>query len=642
VSTLELVDTQDARFAAHATGSLHVFNMASVLASADVHVALRLGRLAQEQDESALLAAALAVRAPRLGSVCVDLASIGATAGVDLDAPFDLQQLPWPEPQTWIEALTASPLVAVGEEGGHDRALRLVGSTLYLDRYWRDERFVAADLLSRNEPAVEVDSALLADGLARLFAGEDPDLQRLAAATCVLRRLAVVGGGPGTGKTTTITRIVVLLDEQAAVSGAPPPYVALAAPTGKAAARLEEAVREEAQALEVSGSVRQRLLETRASTLHRLLGSRPRSGNRFRHDRRNQLPHDVVVVDETSMVSLSLMARLLEAVRPDARLILVGDPKQLASVEAGAVLGDLVGPASDELLMGRHARSRLAKVARQRVPGRDPPGGATIGDCIVVLRRVHRFAGAIAELAEAVRAGDAEASLAVLRAGHDDVRWLEIDVAARDARGALAPVRTTAVAAGRQMLEAARAGDALAAMAALGSFRLLCAHRRGPYGVATWNAVVEGWLADELDRFAEDPWYVGRPLLVTQNDYSLRLYNGDTGVVVAREDGRKVAVFERQGRLVEVSPTRLEAVDTVHALTIHKSQGSQVEIVAVLLPDPSSRILTRELFYTAVTRARNSIMVCGTEDTIRAALERPVAHASGLRNRLWSKGDLRP
>jgi exodeoxyribonuclease V alpha subunit len=342
------------------------------------------------------------------------------------------------------------------------------------------------------------------------------------------------------------------------------------------------------------------------------------------------------------MVSLSLMARLLEAVRPDARLILVGDPKQLTSVEAGAVLGDLVGPASDELLMDKHARTRLALAAGQIVPGREPPGGATIGDGTVVLRRVHRFAGAIADLAEAVRGGDADASLAVLRAGHDDVRWIEIDVAEPGARGALGPVRETAVAAGRRMLEAARAGDAVTAMAALGSFRLLCAHRRGPYGVATWNTVVEGWFADELDRFAEDVWYVGRPLLVTRNDYGLRLYNGDTGVIVAGEDGRKVAVFERQGRLVEVSPMRLEAVDTVHALTIHKSQGSQVDTVAVLLPDPTSRILTRELLYTAVTRARNSTMVCGTEDAIRAALDRPIAHASGLRNRLWSDGPPSP
>jgi exodeoxyribonuclease V alpha subunit len=188
-------------------------------------------------------------------------------------------------------------------------------------------------------------------------------------------------------------------------------------------------------------------------------------------------------------------------------------------------------------------------------------------------------------------------------------------------------------------VDSARAGDAEAALAALGSFRLLCAHRRGPYGVVTWNAVVEGWLANELDRFAEDAWYVGRPLLVTENDYGLRLFNGDTGVIVAREEARKSAVFERQGGIVEISPSRLEAVDTVHALTIHKSQGWQVDAVAALLPDPSSRILTRELLYTAVTRARKSMIVCGTEAAIRAALERPVSHASGLAARLWRSGN---
>jgi exodeoxyribonuclease V alpha subunit len=455
-----------------------------------------------------------------------------------------------------------------------------------------------------------------------------------------LRRLAVVGGGPGTGKTTTVTRILALLDAQAQASAAPTPLVGLAAPTGKAAARLEEAVHEEATALELSEEEeRARLLATSASTIHRLLGWRPGISNRFRHDRRNQLPHDVVVVDETSMVSLSLMARLLEAVRPDARLILVGDPKQLASVEAGAVLGDLVGPAADELRMRKPARSRLAEAARQRVPASDPPAGVTIGDGIVVLRRVHRFAGAIADLAEAVRIGDAEATFEVLRAGHEDVRWLDVDIGNSELGDALSPVREAAVASGRAVVESARAGNAEEALAALGSFRLLCAHRRGPYGVVTWNAVVEGWLANELDRFAEDAWYVGRPLLVTQNDYGLRVFNGDTGVIVAREGVRKSAVFERQGGIVEVSPSRLEAVDTVHALTIHKSQGSQVDAVAALLPDPSSRILTRELLYTAVTRARKSMIVCGKEAAIRAALERPVSHASGLADRLWRRGD---
>ncbi len=635
MSSLDIIDLHDARYVRSAAGKLRAFNEAGVLAAADVHVALRFAQLVEDEDEDTLLAAGLAVRAPRLGSVCVDLASIGATAVTDHDVPVDLQALPWPDPEEWVAALASSPLVAVGEEGGEDRPLRLVGTTLYLDRYWRDERLVAADLLSRNEPAVDVDTGVLTAGLARLFDGPEPDLQRLAAATCVLRRLAVVGGGPGTGKTTTITRILVLLDEQADAAGMPPPRIALAAPTGKAAARLEETLHEEASTLDLSERARARLNETSASTLHRLLGSRAGSPNRFRHGRGNQLPHDVVVVDETSMVSLSLMARLLDAIRRDARLVLVGDPKQLASVEAGAVLGDVVGPAAETLLMRKPARSALAEVAQQAVPAGNPPAGVAIGDAIVVLRRVHRFAGAIAELAEAVRAGDADTTLAVLRAGYDDVRWIDIDIAAPDRREALLPVRESAVAAGWSVLEAARAGDASAAIAALGSFRLLCAHRRGPYGVATWNAVVESWLAHELDHFADDPWYLGRPLLVTENDYSLKLYNGDMGVIVARDTGHRRAIFERQGGLLEISPTRLGAVDTVHALTIHKSQGSQVDTIAVLLPDPDSPILTRELMYTAVTRAREAMILCGTEAAIRAALGRPVAHASGLARRLW-------
>ena len=366
MSALESLDLHDARYVGSAAGALRAFNEAGVLAAADVHVALRLARFFGEDDDDTLLAAALAVRAPRLSSVCVDLTTVADTAAGDLEATVDLAALPWPEPEQWLEGLTSSPLVAVGEEGGEERPLRLVGATLYLDRYWQDERSVAADLLARSEAADDVDDVVLADGLARLFDDEEPDLQRLAAATCVLRRLAVVGGGPGTGKTTTVTRILVLLDEQAAAGGRPAPIVALAAPTGKAAARLAEAVHGEASDLGLDQSELTRLLDTSAFTIHRLLGSRPGSDTRFRHDARNQLPHDVVIVDESSMVSLSLMARLLEAVRSDARLIFVGDPKQLASVEAGAVLGDLVGPAADGLLMHEEAQSRLADVAGRR------------------------------------------------------------------------------------------------------------------------------------------------------------------------------------------------------------------------------------------------------------------------------------
>jgi exodeoxyribonuclease V alpha subunit len=651
-------DPCDIRLALQASGLLAAFNAAGVLSAADVHVARRLGRFGQEPDDVVLLAAALAVRGPRLGHVHVDLGAVRHTATVDVDVPVDLRALPWPEPEAWVAAVAASPLVVAGEDGPGDRPLRLVGSWLYLDRYWREERQVAADLAVRAEHTVDgVDLGVLRAGLERLFpataadaaggggtgeaaaadGGDGPDRQRLVAAAAVLRPLAVVAGGPGTGKTTTVARILALLDEQAETAGAPPPLVALTAPTGKAAARLEEAVHEEAARLDVDDDRRRRLLATHASTLHRLLGWQPGNRSRFRHHRGNRLPHDVVVVDETSMVSLSQMAKLVEAVRDDARLVLVGDPQQLASVEAGAVLGDIVGPAADRLLIRAPARADLAAATGAAVDAEDPPAGTAIGDGIVVLRRVHRFGGGIAVVADAVRRGDPDATLAALSAGHDDVAWIPVDLADPSAAGpSLAAVREAAVAAGAAIAEAAGAGDARAALEALGGFRLLCAHRRGPYGVATWSARVEAWLRSAVPGFAASgAWYVGRPLLVTENDYTLGLYNGDTGVVVAAGAERLAAVFERRGQILEFSPARLSAVETVHVMTVHKSQGSQFDTVAALLPDPDSPILTRELLYTAVTRARRRLLLAGSDAAVRAAVTRPVARSSGLSRWLW-------
>ncbi len=630
-------DPFDVRRVRHAPGLLREFNDAGVLSAADVHVALRLADLGGEADETVALAAGLAVRGPRLGHVHVDLATIRDTATVDADEPVDLSTLPWPSAGAWIERVSASKLVTSGEENvGSSRPFRLVGTWLYLDRYWREERQVAADLraLSGRQPeGVRVD--VLAEGLERLFPGQTDSRQCLATASAVLRRLAVVAGGPGTGKTTTVARIVALLAEQTAAAGAPAPLVALAAPTGKAAARLVEAVHEEAIELAVSEPVRAQLLALQASTLHRLLGWRPESHSRFRHHRGQRLPHDVVIVDETSMVSLSLMAKLIEAIRPDARLILVGDPGQLASIEAGAVLGDIVGPATDQLSIGARARSLLTQATGHEVSGADPPPDASVADGIVVLDRIHRFGGGIAQLAEAIRRGDADTVLEVLADAPEGVTWIPVDVADPTAQNALMPVRDRAVAAASAVTRAARAGAARDAIEALSAFRILCAHRRGPQGVATWTARIEGWLASEPGM--DGRWYAGRPLLVTENDYELRLFNGDTGVVVQTTPDRLSATFERRGEILEFSPTRLSAVDTVYAMTIHKSQGSQFDTAAVLLPAPTSHILTRELLYTAATRARRLLILAGTEESIRAAVARPIARASGLQGRLWGR-----
>ncbi len=424
MTTLASVDAFDAGLVLGASGPLLEFNRAGILSPSDVHVALRLARLGDTADDTVCLGAAFAARAPRLGHVCVDLATIRQTASSDVDTPADLTVLPWPDPATWVARLAESALA------GDGRPLHLADTTLYLDRLWRDERQVARDLAARASAPIDIARAPLAAAMARLFehSDDDPDLQRLAAAAALVRRVSVVAGGPGTGKTRTVARVLALLDELAQADAARPPRIALAAPTGKAAARLEEAVRAGADTMPVEDAVRGRLRALRASTIHRLLGFNPGNRSRFRHNRDNRLPFDVVVVDETSMVSLSLMARLVEAVRPEARLILVGDPDQLASVEAGAVLGDIVGPASLGICMDDAARTRLAELTGQDVPA-GPGPRAPIGDGIVVLKTVHRYGGAIAELADAIHAGDAERAVAVLERDGTNVEWIASDVA---------------------------------------------------------------------------------------------------------------------------------------------------------------------------------------------------------------------
>lgn len=627
-----LLGPLDARRARRAPAATVPYNDAAVLTSPDIHVAATLAELSGGATPEAVLGAAFAVRAVRLGHVCVDLETVALTATSDVDPGADLSGLPWPPAGEWAQAVAASALAAVGDDDPAVRPLRLVGTRLYLDRYWRQERQVAADLAARaGRPLDDVDGEVARAGLDRLFPSTERgalDLQRLAAAAAVSGRLSVVAGGPGTGKTTTVARILALIEEQAAATGTRPPRLALAAPTGKAAARLAEAVHAEAAGLDVAPAIRDRLVAIEASTLHRLLGWRPDSASRFRHDRTNRLPHDAVVVDETSMLSLSMMAKLVDAVRPDARLVLVGDPQQLASVEAGAVLGDLVGPAAERMRMAPAARERLGSLTGGPVPADEEAPGRTIGDGIVVLRRVHRFGGGIAALAAAMASGDADGSLALLRAGGSDLRWFD----GTD----LAGVRADVVSAGSTLVDAAAAGRRQEAIDALGSLRVLCAHRQGPAGVAAWNDRIERWLAAAVPGYGTGgPWYLGRPLLVTDNDYELRLYNGDSGVVAAADDGSAVAVFDGSSGLREIAPSRLGPVQTLHAMTVHKAQGSQFDEVVVVLPDTDGPILTRELLYTAVTRARRRVTLIGTDDVVRAAVSRPIARASGLRLRLW-------
>ncbi len=581
--------------AVSASGLLRRFNEHGLLAWADVHPAQHLCHLYGESDERVALAAALAVRALRAGSLCVDLARVPEVAGqwetteeADGEAQPVVPPEDWPEPDGWLAAVAASPAVTVDDRppDGAPRPLRLVDGLLYLERYWRDQetvRRLILDRLAPGSPGHETGQA-------------DTNAQDAAVASALSAPLTVIAGGPGTGKTHVIARIVRALAETPS-----PVLVGLAAPTGKAAARMTESLRREGWA---SGAT-----APAASTLHRLLGWRPGSRTRFRHDETNPLPHDVVIVDELSMVSMTLMARLLCALKPTARLVLVGDPDQLASVEAGAVLADLT--ASEALR-----------------------------PAVVRLTHNFRFAGAIAELAQAIRDGDADAALEVLRRPRGDDGVTPVRLASpQDSREEL---RRRCVTAGRRLFEAASARDVGAALAALDDHRLLCAHRRGAYGVQHWSRTVTGWLADDVPGFtAKGEFYVGRPVLMTRNAADLGLFNGDTGVVLAGTD-RLEAVFATGEGPRRFSPYLVDGLTGVHAMTIHKSQGSQFRRVSVVLPPLGSPLLTRELLYTAVTRASDDVLLVGEEDAVRAAIGHPTARTSGLRTRLGARtGDPR-
>ena len=631
----------DARIALRANPFLATFNTAGVLSSADVHVAQRLGHLGGEGDERVLLAVALAVRAVRAGSVCVTLDDVADLAAPEADDGAPTPDLPWPDVAEWEAACRASPLVdptpPPTPHPSRDHALlprakrpvvrplRWVGGRLYLDRYWRHEELIRTELGARLGAApFAVGAATLTAALARADKPPSTPAQLLAAAVAAVSRVTVLTGGPGTGKTTTVARILAVL---ASLQPGPAPRIALAAPTGKAATRLQEAVREQVEKMPEQDKARLGTLS--ASTVHRVLGWQPGSSTRFRHNRSNRLPHDIVVVDETSMMSLTLMSRLLEALRPDARLVLVGDPDQLASVEAGAVLGDLVarpvvGPAVEQAV-------------RRLVPDLAPAGtaGEALGNGVVRLERVHRYGLVIGRLAEAIRAGDGDTAIQILRSRQPEVEFHE---APDGGAPPVEDVRRDAVEAGTRLVKAARDGDVDAALAVLERHRLLVAHRRGPAGVRHWSALVEVWLAEAgYGPDGEHEWYAGRPLLVTANDRDTGLSNGDTGVVVADGRGGLVAVFGTPQSPVRVPPHRLSSVQTVHAMTVHRGQGSQFTHVSLVLPRSDSPLLTRELLYTAVTRARELVRVIGSEAAVRAAVSRPIRRASGLRSEVGTR-----
>jgi exodeoxyribonuclease V alpha subunit len=531
-----------------------------------------------------------------------------------------------PAPQVAERVLLDSGIV--GRPGEFVPLVLDAAGRLYTWRYWHYEHALATSLIERARARDDdIDPARLHAPLQTLFPGEAGDLQRVAAAIAVMRRLCVLSGGPGTGKTTTIVRLLAMLVQWHAPASL---RIALAAPTGKAAARMQEAVRAARETLPVDASVID-AIPSASQTLHRLLGARPGT-NRFMHDRDRPLPVDVLVVDEASMVDLALMSRLVDALPRHARLILVGDRDQLASVEPGAVLGSLCAE-------GNAYTPRFAEALRIATGCEVPRAGVDerpFADACVLLSRSHRFAagGAIANLARAIRDGDADEAMGLLGAG-GDVQW----------RGEPAPqhdLRTVLAGPLGRYADAIARGDIAGAFANFEGFRVLTAVRDGPVGSNWLNELIES----QLRRLLRDAgpvggggeWFAGRAVMINRNHRPTRLFNGDVALMLPGPEGLRAWLRGPGNDMRALSPARLPSHEPAYALTIHKSQGSEFDEVLVLLPNADSPVLTRELLYTALTRARRRLVLWGSEAAIRAAIARPTRRVSGLRDACWGQG----
>lgn len=627
-----------------------------------------------------LLAAALASHALGRGHTCVALDEVleglrDPLAPSALPVALDGTGLAGLTCEGWQAALDDPRLIT---DGPGDTPLVRSGPRVYLRRYWQYERAVRAALDARLMRTAELQATLPAQALRHaldtLFAADTPQgpsWQKLACALAARSAFGVITGGPGTGKTTTVVRLLALLQHLAAQAGGRPLRIRLAAPTGKAAARLNESIRNAVATLPLpqlvgaqAADALHQSIPTEVTTLHRLLGSRPDT-RRFRHHAGQPLPLDVLVVDEASMIDLEMMAAVLDALPPQARLVLLGDRDQLASVEAGAVLGELCARAR----RGHYTPATaawLAEVAGASIdPGLIDPAGTPLDQAVAMLRHSHRFdAGSgIGQLAAAVNAGQPAEARRVLGAGRADVARLAIESDPAgweqlliDGRGGPGQGGDRAgyrhylevLHRGRPSLDAA--GDSQAwdrwareVLAAFAGFQLLCAVRAGPWGVEGLNARIAALLMARGLIPAAEGWYPGRPVLVTRNDYSLGLMNGDVGIALMRPRGPGEAPALRvafpssdgegghDGGVRWVLPSRLQAVETVYAMTVHKSQGSEFNHAALVLPPEMNPVLTRELVYTGITRARTWFTLAeAAPGVFERAIVRRVRRVSGL------------
>ena len=577
----------------------------------DLHLGLFLEKLAGKELPELLLAGTLAGAAVGNGHVCQPLNEV---SGLSLQIQSSLI----PDPVNWRKTLLSTPVV--GQPGETTPLILDEHNRLYLYRYYQYEEQIAHDLRKRAKGILEVDNQRAQILLGQLFSTlTGTNTQQLAAALALLKPLLVISGGPGTGKTYTVARILALIQAMKTK----PLRIGLAAPTGKAAARLEESIRKAKESIpcELGENIPEQ-----AQTLHRLLGFQPGADD-FRYNDKNPLHLDLLVLDEASMIDVVLMSGLLSALPAKTRLILLGDHNQLASVEAGSLFGDLCG--NGKPVWSEQLCDRISQLTETN--GLSPaPLASPIADSVIQLRTSYRFkdTSGIGSLATAVNSGSMEQVDTILSKDFSD---LEVEFVTGNDRDTW--LRQQILQGFQAMMNATLVEEAFSAME---KFRLLCAVRKGSAGVEGINIMAHQVLRQAGLISGDTDWYRGKPIIIRRNQYEMQLFNGDTGILWQDTDGQLRAWFRRpDNRLYPVTPARLPDHDTAYGITIHKAQGSEFDQVLLLLPEEESRVLSRELIYTGITRARSRLTLCCDRKILTMAVGQRTRRHSGLRDKLW-------
>lgn len=574
--------------------------------------------VAGNDDPAVTLAAALLSHDAGEGHVCLPLSRLMLTEEVHPLLVAWISETA--TPIDWKKRLLASAAVSCGDSPA---PLILSGDRLYLNRMWCNERTVARFFNEVNQ-AIAVDEAQLSRILDALFPTTDEvNWQKVAAAVALTRRISVISGGPGTGKTTTVAKLLAALIQMADGERC---RIRLAAPTGKAAARLTESLGAALRQLPLTDAQKKRIPED-ASTLHRLLGAQPGS-QRLRHHAGNPLHLDVLVVDEASMIDLPMMSRLIDALPPHGRVIFLGDRDQLASVEAGAVLGDICAYVNAGFTAER-AR-QLSRLTGCAIPAGAGTQAASLRDSLCLLQKSYRFGSdsGIGKLAAAINCGDRSAIQAVFQQGFSDIEKRTLQ-SSDDYAGMLDEALAGY---GRYLRLLHEKATPEAILQAFNEYQLLCALREGPFGVGGLNDRIEQAMVQQrkIHRHPHSRWYEGRPVMIARNDSALGLFNGDIGIALDRGQGLRVWFAMPDGAIKSVQPSRLPEHDTTWAMTVHKSQGSEFDHAALILPSQRSPVVTRELVYTAVTRARRRLSLYADERILAGAIVTRTERRSGL------------